>query len=168
MMYSRSISECPYNNIKDGFKTVMIDKTGNKEINDGFDKSRDLVSFSAKYDENKDLLIKITLEKYQSEAFEKNSSIVILLDFLKDYGTYLLPFNIKGATDHWWEIAYNIKNKNVTHQISEDIPYTETNQREVLKQFLEVLETNQETNEITLKLNINKLKELGWCPRFPL
>lgn len=167
-MYSKSIEQCPFNNNKDGFKTVMIDKTGNKKLNDGFDQARDLVSFSAKYDENKNLLIKIKVEKYQQEAFEKNSSIVILMDFLKDHGTYLLPFNIKGATDHWWEIAYNIKNKNIIHQLAEDIPYTETNQRELLKESLEVIDINQETNEITVNLNMNKLKELGWYPKFPL
>lgn len=167
-MHIRSIGECPYSNSKEGFKTVVIDKTGNKKLNDGFDQTRDLLSYSAKYDENKNLLIRIKLEKYQQEAFDKNSSIVILLDFLKDYGTYLLPFNIKGATDHWWEIAYNIKNKNVTHQISENIPYLEVHQRELLKESLEVTEINSNTNEITLKLNLDKLKELGWYPRFPL
>lgn len=158
---SKSIQKCNYSQQNDKFKLVMLDRTGNKKLGDGFDSSRDLVSYYAKYDENQNIKLKIKLEKYQPEAFEQDSSIVILLDFLKDYGTYTLPFNIKGATDHWWEISYSIKNNKLIQQVSSDIHNKNP-------QIISLDEINYKESEINLTIDTQKLKELGWSKEFPL
>ncbi|MCS7123234.1 MAG: hypothetical protein RMJ17_01520, partial [Candidatus Aenigmarchaeota archaeon] len=140
----------------------MIDKNGSRKMNDGFDGTRDLISYSAKYDENKNILLKIKTEKYDREAFENDSSVVILMDFLKDNGSYLLPFNIRGATDHWWEVAYSIKNDKIITETSEDVPHLQN------QELIKLKEINENEAETTIEIDTKKLKELGWCERFPL
>lgn len=154
--------------LRDDFKTVIIDKTGNKKLEDGFDSTRDLVSYSAKYDENKNILLKIKLSNYDEKAFNLDSAIVLLLDFLKDHGTYILPFNIKGATDHWWEIAYKIKGKNIDYQISQDLIHKDPQEKELLTSSLEIININPQEAEVTVKIDLSKLKQLGWNTKFPL
>lgn len=158
----RITTECPINQEKDNFKTVIIDKASYNKLNDEFDPTRDLISYSAKYDENKDILLKIKVQKYMRNAFESDSSIVVLLDFIRDSGSYVLPFHIRGATDHWWEVAYSIKNEKLLMQNSEDTPHLKD------QKIIELLQINEKDSEIKLKIDLKKLKQFGWSENFPL
>ncbi|MEN3014961.1 MAG: hypothetical protein ABDH21_02745 [bacterium] len=158
----RIVQGCPNQIEKDNFRTVVIDKTGNYRIGDGYDEIRDLIKYSAKYDEHKNIYIKIKTQKYDKQSFLSDSSVVVLLDFLRDYGTYILPFNIRGATDHWWEIALSIKYDQTKEQVAENTPHLKD------KQIIQLTEINPQDSEITLKIDTQKLKELGWIERMPL
>jgi len=144
------------------FKSVMKDNNGVKKIGDNFDDSRDLVEYLAAYDESKNILLKIKFKQYLREAFEKDSSLVLMLDFLNDKGDYRLPFKIMGATDHWWEVAYQIKNENITKEVSED------NQELQNEDFVTLEEINPSDSSITVKIDVKKLKDYGWKEELPL
>lgn len=158
----KSINQCPIGYENNGFKTVFIDKTGSKKMDDGYDPSRDLVQYSAKYDENKNILIKVKVDKYDRRAFDGDSLIVFLIDFLKDNGSYLLPFSIRGATDHWWEVAYSIKNEKINEEVADDVQNIQN------KQILTLQNIDEKESEITVKIDTKKLKELGWDEDYPL
>jgi len=158
----KSINQCPIGYENNGFKTVFIDKTGSKKLDDGYDPSRDLIQYSAKYDENKNILIKVKVDQYDRKAFDGGSSIVFLLDFLKDNGSYLLPFSIRGATDHWWEVAYSIKNEKINEEVANDVKNIKN------KQILTLQNVDEKESEVTVKIDTKKLKELGWDEEYPL
>jgi len=160
------IKECQcrgFSNIQRvSFKSVMKDYNGVKVMNDGYDGSRDLVEYYAAYDENKNIMLKIKLREYNREAFDKDSAVVVMLDFLNDKGSYNLPFKIRGATDHWWEVAYSIKNEKIYKENSPD----NSNLSNV--DFLYLKNIDYKDSSITLKIDSKKLKDYGWKEELPL
>ncbi len=149
------------------YKVLLRDKVNNNyKIGDNLDSYRDLVSLEAKYDDpnnpNK-INVKINFDKYNKELYDQKDSIVFLIDFLSDEGSYLLPFSIKGATDHWWDLAFKINNFNIR---LETIAYF--NNSEDLKSTVVVDKIDEENSSIYLTIDLKKLREYGFIDQLPL
>ncbi|MGB9638856.1 MAG: hypothetical protein ACP5RD_01755 [bacterium] len=154
------------NSINNSYKLLLKDKTNNTyKLGDGLDDYRDLVSLEAKYD-NPDnpskINIKINFNKYDSNLYKEQESLVFLIDFINDEGRYLLPFNIRGATDHWWDIAFKINNFN------KKIETISSLKPEEVSNSLTIDKIDEKEGSLYLTIDLNKLREYGFIDQLPL
>ena len=149
-----------------GYKILLKDKPNNTyNLEDNLNDYRDLISLEAKYDDPsnpKQINMKINFNKYNSELYKDQESLVVLLDFINDDGKYLLPFNIRGATDHWWDIAFKVNNFNKKIEIIDSF------NPDNLKDALRVDKIDEEKGSVYLSIDLTKLRENGFIDSLPL
>lgn len=154
-------------NNNNSYKLLLRDKSDNTyKIGDNLDSYRDLVSLEAKYDDPNNptkINVKINFHKYDKNLYEQKESVVFLMDFLSDDGSYLLPFDIRGATDHWWDIAFKINNFNKKIET-----ITSLNNPEDLKDTIVVEKIDEENASLYLAIDLKKLREYGFIDQLPL
>ncbi len=154
-------------NNNSAYKLLLRDKPNNTyRIGDNLDIYRDLVSLEAKYDDPDNptkINVKINFHKYDKNLYEQRESVVFLMDFLSDDGSYLLPFDVKGATDHWWDIAFKINNFNTKIET-----ITPLNNPEELKDTIVVDKIDEENSSLYLTINLEKLRKYGFIDQLPL
>jgi hypothetical protein len=159
---------CKNDNINNdtNYKLLLKDKVGNSyKINDGFDDYRDLISLEAKYDDDSNptkINVKISFNKYNLDLYKEQDSVVLLMDFISDDGNYLLPFGIKGATDHWWDIAFKINNFNKKIQAIDSL------NEENFKDPVVVDKIDEQNGSIYLTIDLEILRKYGFIDQMPL